>query len=134
MRAILRNIVFYSFSLYALTQIASGVKISGGFLIFLFAGFVLSVLFLIVKPVLNIISLPLNIVTLGLFSFFGNVIILFLLTMFVPQIKIEAFTFQGFSYAGFIIPSFHFNQISAFFVSGFALSAIITFLTWLIRK
>ena len=134
MRAIIRNIVFHSVSLFALTQFLSGVKITGGFVTFLFAGAVLSVMLIVVKPILNIISLPLNILTLGFFSFFSNIIILLLLTMFVPQIKIEPFTFQGFTYAGFIIPSFNFNQITAFLVSGFALSAIITFLTWLIRK
>ena len=134
MRAIIRNIVFHAVSLFILAQFFSGVKITGGFLTFLFGGAVLSIMLIVVKPILNIISLPLNILTLGLFSFFSNIIILLLLTMFVPQIKIEPFLFHGFSYAGFIIPSFHFNQIEAFVVSGFALSAIITFLTWLIRK
>lgn len=134
MRAIIRNIVFHSAALFALTQFLSGVKVTGGFVSFLFGGAVLSVMLIVVKPILNLISLPLNILTLGLFSFFSNIIILLLLTMFVPQIKIEPFTFQGFSYAGFIIPNFQFNQITAFLVSGFALSAIITFLTWLIRK
>ncbi|MEK7558936.1 MAG: phage holin family protein [Patescibacteria group bacterium] len=134
MRAIIRNIVFHSVSLFALTQFLSGFKITGGFATFLFAGAVLSVMLMVVKPILNIISLPLNILTLGLFSFFSNIIIFLLLTMFVPQISIVPFTFQGFSYSGFMIPSFHFNQITAFIVSGFALSAIITFLTWLIRK
>ncbi len=134
MKTILRNIVFYSFSLFALSQILSGVKISGGIPTFILGGTVLSIMFIIVKPVLNLISLPLNILTLGLFSFLSNVILLLLLTMFVPQIQVVSFIFPGFSYAGFIIPRFEFNQIMAFAVSGFTLSAIITFLTWLIRK
>jgi len=134
MKAILRNVVFYSFSLFALSQVLAGVKISGGIPTFLSGGTVLSVMFVIVKPILNIISLPLNILTLGLFSFLSNIILLLLLTMFVPDIKIVPFVFPGFSYAGFIIPRFEFNQITAFLVSGLMLSAIITFLTWLIRK
>jgi putative membrane protein len=134
MKAIIRNIVFYSFALYALSQILEGVKISGGVPTYLLGGAVLSILFIIVKPVLNIISIPLNILTFGLFSFLGNILILYLLTMFVPEIKITPFIFKGFSYAGFLIPKYEFNQITAFIVAGFSLSAIITFLTWLIRK
>ncbi len=134
MKAVIRSIVFYSFSLLALTQTLSGVKITGGAETYVLGGIALSVIFLLIKPILNILTLPLNIVTLGTFSFFTNVIILYLLTMFVPKIKISAFVFQGFSYAGFMIPKTEINQLFAFIVSGFALSAIITFLTWLIRK
>lgn len=134
MRALIRNLVFYSVALFALTQIISGVIVDGGVLTYILGGAVLSIMFIVVKPVLNIISIPLNIITLGLFSFFSNVLILFLLTMLVPQIKISAFTFPGFSYAGFVIPKTDFNLIMAYVVSGFVLSAIITFLTWLIRK
>lgn len=134
MRAILRNIVFYSFSLFALSQLLDGVKITGGIPTFVLGGAVLSVMFIIVKPVLSIISLPLNILTFGLFSFLSNILILLALTIFVPEIKIVPFVFQGFTYSGFIIPKFEFNQITAYAVTGFSLSAIITFLTWLIRK
>ena len=134
MKSIIRNIVFYSLALFALTQLLSGVKVTGGISTFIIGGAVLSVMFIVVKPILNIISIPLNIVTLGLFSFFSNVLILLLLTMFVPQIRITAFVFAGFSYAGFILPKTSLNLISAFVVSGLVLSAIITFLTWLIRK
>ncbi len=134
MRTVIRNIVFYSFSLFALTLVFPGVKIAGGLETYLLGGFALSIIFLLIKPVLNILTLPLNLVTLGAFSFFTNVIILYLLTLFVPKIKITLFVFQGFSYAGFTIPRTDVNQFFAFIVSGFALSAIITFLTWLIKK
>jgi len=134
MKTVIRNIVFYSFSLFALTQTLSGVKISGGVETYFLGGIALSLIFLLIKPILNILTLPLNIVTLGTFSFFTNVIILYLLTIFVPKIKVSSFIFQGISYAGFTIPRTDVNQLLAFIVSGLALSAIITFLTWLIKK
>ena len=134
MRTVIRSIVFYSFSLFALTQTLSGVKITGGLETYLLGGVALSLMFLLIKPILNILTLPLNIVTLGTFSFFTNVIILYLLTIFVPKIKVSSFIFQGISYSGFAIPRTDVNQLLAFIVSGLALSAIITFLTWLIKK
>jgi len=134
MRTVLRTILFYSFSLFALTLVFPGAKITGGLETYLLGGVALSIIFLLIKPVLNILTLPLNLVTLGAFSFFTNVIILYLLTLFVPQIKITSFVFAGFSYAGFAIPKTSVNQILAFIVCGLALSAIITFLSWLIKK
>lgn len=134
MKSILRNIIFYALSLFVLSQFFAGVKISGGLPTYVFGGIVLSIMFLIVKPVLNIVAMPLNIVTLGTFSFFINVIILYLLTIFVPSIKIMPFVFQGYSIAGFIIPRVSLNQFFAVFVVGIFLSVIVTFLSWLIEK
>jgi len=134
MRTVIRNIVFYSFSLFALTLVFQGVKITGGFETYLLGGVALSLMFLLIKPILNILTLPFNILTLGAFSFFTNVIILYLLTALVPKIKVSSFIFQGISSSGFAIPRTDVNQFFAFIVSGLALSAIITFLTWLIKK
>lgn len=134
MKSIARNISFYAFALFGLTQFLEGVKISGGFLTYILGGIVLSLIFLIIKPILNLIALPLNIITLGLFSFFSNVIILYILTVFVPDVRINAFQFQGFSLAGFIIPKVYLNSFMAFVASAFSLSIIVSFLTWLIKK
>lgn len=134
MRTVLRTILFYSFSLFGLTLVFPGVKITGGIETYFLGGVALSIIFLLIKPILNILTLPLNLITLGMFSFFTNVIILYLLTLFVPKIKITSFVFAGFSYSGFIITKTYVNQIFAFIVCGLVLSAIITFLTWLIKK
>ncbi|MEK7186566.1 MAG: phage holin family protein [Patescibacteria group bacterium] len=134
MKSIIRNVLIYSLALFALSEIISGVEISGGLPTFVLGGAVLSIMFIVVKPVLNLVTLPLNILTLGLFSFFSNIILLFLLTLVVLDIKVSPFVFPGFSYSGFVLPRTELNQIFAFIVSGLLLSGIITVLTWLIKK
>lgn len=134
MRAIARNVGIYSFSLFALTQVLSGVKISGGAITYVVGGAVLSIMFVIIKPILNIITLPLNVITLGTFSFLINSIILYLLTILVPGISIAAFVFKGFSFAGFVVPSITLNTFFAFIVASLFLSIFVGFLTWLIKK
>lgn len=52
---------------------------------------VLAILNFIVKPLLVILTLPLTIITLGLFLFVVNVIIIMLADKFVSGIKIESF-------------------------------------------
>lgn len=134
MKAIVRNIAVYGFGLFFLTQILSGVKISGGLITYIVGGAVLSLMFIIIKPILSIITLPLNIITLGTFSFLINAIILYLLTILVPSISIKPFVFRGFTFFGFVIPSFFLNTFFAFIVASLFLSVFVGFLTWLIKK
>ncbi|MBI2621649.1 MAG: phage holin family protein [Candidatus Levybacteria bacterium] len=134
MKSLLRHTVFNSVSLFVLTQAVSGVKISGGWENLMISGFLLSVLNKVLRPVLNLFSLPLNAVTLGLFSFIANAIILYILTVLVPDISVSEFTFNGFSFAGFVVPVIHFSTLYAFIVSAAVLSLIINFFDWLIKK
>ena len=134
MKSILRKIVFYAVSLFLTSQIITGLTISGGLTTYLIGGIVLSMLFLVVKPILSIVTLPLNIITLGLFSFLINAIILYLLTIFVPNVSISSFTFKGFAFAGFVIPSLYVNNFFAFVIASILLSFIEGALKWLTKK
>ena len=134
MKGFVRNVLFNSFSIFLLTQIIGGVQVTGGIPTYLFGGIALTLLLVILKPVLNLLALPLNILTLGFFSFLTNIIIFYLLTVIVPGINIVAFTFPGFSYSGFVIPQFYFNIIFTFLLVAFLQSLIVSFLTWLIGK
>jgi putative membrane protein len=134
MRGFVRNVLFNSFSIFLLTQVMSGVKVTGGLPTYLLGGLALTILLIFIKPALNILSLPLNIITFGFFSFVTNIIIFYLLTVIVPGVSITAFTFPGISYVGFVIPSIYFNTIFAFLLVSFLQSLIVSFLAWLIKK
>lgn len=134
MKSFLRNILLNAFSIFFISQILSGVKVSGGLPTYIIGGIALTLLLTLVKPVLNLLALPLNIVTLGMFSFLVNVIIFYLLTVFVMNISITAFTFQGYTYAGFVIPKIHFNILFSYIITSFLQSAIVSFLAWLSEK
>ncbi len=133
-KSLLRNTFINSLSLFILAQTVLGLSVRGGLLTFIAGGFALSLLILIVKPVLNLISLPLNLVTMGLFSFLINAIIFYLLTALVTSISITSFTFPGFSFLGFIAPKIFFNTFFAFIIIALLQSLIVTFLSWLIKK
>lgn len=134
MKGVLRNIGIYAFSLFFLAQVFSGVKIGGSITTYIIGGAVLSIMFVIIKPIINIVTLPLNFVTLGMFSFLINAVILYFLTVLVPSISIKAFVFEGFSLAGFVIPSITLNTFFAFVVTSLFLSISVGVLTWLIKK
>lgn len=134
MKSILRRIVFYSVALFLVAQALDGIKIDGGLTTYVVGGIALSILFLIVKPILSIVTLPLNIITLGLFSFLTNAIILYLLTILVPNISIAAFKFNGFSFWGFVAPQLQVDNFFAFVIASVLLSLIVGFLRWLTKK
>lgn len=134
MKSLFRNTAINAFSLFILSQILEGVKIIGGVPTFILGGFVLCLMTKILRPLLELVALPLNIVTFGTFSFLINVIILYLLTIFIPQISINPFVFRGVSFLGFVIPQVSFNSFFAFVVSAFALSIITGSIQWLIKK
>ena len=131
MKSFLRNTLFNAFSIFAMSQILPGVVVSGGFFTYILGGVALTFLLIVLRPILNLLALPLNIITLGFFSFLTNVIIFYLLTVFVAGISITAFYFPGFSYMGFIIPKIYFNTLFAFIIVSFAQSVIVSFLVWL---
>ncbi len=131
MKPFLRNSLFNAFSIFFLSQVLPGVKVSDGLFTYLFGGLALTLLFIFLRPVLKILALPLNLVTLGAFSFLTNVIIFYLLTVLVFGISITSFDFPGVSWAGFIIPKIHFNILFAFIAVAFFQSVCVSFLNWL---
>ena len=96
----------------------------GGWQTILFAGFTLSMLMLIVVPILKILFIPINIISFGLLSWLINVIVIYLLTVFVPEIQIRPWTFPGASWAGFVVPAFHFSYFWAMVATSLCITAI----------
>lgn len=134
MKSFVRKVLFNSFSIFLISEGISGMKVSGGLITYLLGGLALTILFFVLKPILKILTLPLNIITLGMFSFVINVIIFYILTVFVTTITISAFTFPGISFAGFVIPSIYVNTLFSFILVSFLQSVVVSFLTWLMKK
>jgi len=120
--------LFCSFSLWFVSQIFPALHITGGWQILLFAGFVLSLLTLLVTPVLKILFLPINLLTLGLLSWGIHVIVIYLLTIFVPDVRVSAWTFPGASFAGFVVPQIAFSSFMSYILVSLTVSALINLL------
>ena len=134
MRSILRSIGIYLLALYFIPQLVPGFTIDGGFMTLLVGSLVLAIMFLVLKPILNIISFPVNMLTLGLFSIIINAFILYLLTILVPNITVQPFTYPRAHFYGFITPVMPFNTFFAYVYSAFILSCINSGMRWLMDK
>lgn len=75
---------------YVLSKILTGVHIDDYITAIIFA-LVLAVLNAIVKPILIILTLPITIITLGLFLFVINALIIIIADKFIDGIKVDGF-------------------------------------------
>lgn len=81
---ILLAIVFNAVALYVTAMLVPGISFHGSWINLLVAGAVFGLFNLIVKPVAVLLSLPLLVVTLGLFYFVLNGILLWVASFFLP--------------------------------------------------
>lgn len=124
MKHLIRVFLFNIFALWLTSQILPTLVIAPGASTMALAGFVLSMLMLIVVPILKILFIPINILTFGLLSWFINVIVIYLLTVFVPEIRISAWLFEGAQWGGFVIPSMQISYTFAFIITSLMVTSI----------
>lgn len=95
MRSFIRSIVYYVFALWFAGLLIDSLSISGNLWGMLSAGFMLTLMMMLLKPLLSLVFLPINILTLGLLGWLVNVAVLYLWSVFVPNVAISPWTFPG---------------------------------------
>ena len=103
MKRILRHFVIDSVSIFLVSSIASGMIFDKGIETLLMTGLGLTIASLIAKPVINILLLPVNLLTFGLFRWVSAVAVLYIVTLVVPGFHIINFNFPGYSMIWFEI-------------------------------
>lgn len=133
MKRILRHFVIDTFSLWVVSQAAGGMVFDKGFTTLVIAGIGLTGVSLLAKPVINLLLLPLNLITFGLFRWVASAVMLYLVTLLVKDFKIAFFTYPGFTSKWLDIPQLHFEGVLAFIGFSFILSIVSSFVYWLIK-
>jgi len=72
-------------------HLVPGVSVSGGWPTLFLVALVWSVIALVIKPVLSLLTLPITILTLGIFSFVLNAFLFYAMTWVVPGFTVEGF-------------------------------------------
>jgi putative membrane protein len=78
-------------AIYLAAYFVPGFSFTNDWKLLLLAGFILAIFNAVLKPILKLISAPLMLLTLGLFSLVINMALLWLLTQFLPELKIADF-------------------------------------------
>lgn len=131
MKYLLRLFLIHLLSLWFLISVNRGFSISGNWQVLIYAAFLLTIIAIFVKPILKLLFLPLNMITLGFFSWVVNIALLYILVLISPQIHIQAWNFPGTGGPFFTIPAFRLSQTVNFIVSALLLAFTIKVLRWI---
>lgn len=130
MKTLFRYFLINLASLWITTKLIPGLTYSGGVRSLFIGAFAFMVINFILVPLLKILLLPLNLLTLGFFAWVTNVVALFALTT-ISDFELIPYYFSGYTINGFIIPS---ADLSTFWVAVLAsllIGFITHFLQWL---
>lgn len=133
MKSVLRYFLINFVSLLLTTDIIKGLTYTGGIKTLLIGTVVFTVINFLLVPMLKILLLPLNLLTLGFFAWVTNVLALYALTTVIPQFKLFPYTFPGFSYQGFNIPPAELSTLWVAIVASLLIGLFTHFLQWLVH-
>ncbi len=78
-------------AVYLTVSLVPGIGVSGGWITILIVALVWSVITFAIRPVLSILTLPITILTVGLFSFVLNALLFWAMTLIVPGFVVAGF-------------------------------------------
>lgn len=126
---VLRAIVANAIAIFATAYIIDGFNVDGNLQVIGIGAVVLGLVNVFVKPILKIVSFPINIITLGLFNWIINALVIYLTVYLVDGISISE-GFFSLNYMGIVIPEIYLS----WFWTLIAASVSIGIINWLVRK
>jgi putative membrane protein len=133
MKTLLRYFLINLVALWATTQVMTGLSYTGGVKTLLIGVIVFTAINFVLVPLLKVLLLPLNLLTLGFFAWLTNVLALYALTNFVPQFRLTPYSFAGVNSGGFIIPAVDLSTLWVAIIASLLIGAITHFLQWLVH-
>lgn len=133
MKKLLRIYFISLVSLWATTKLLPAFSFDGELKTLLLGAIIFMVIHIFVLPIIKILFLPINLLTLGIFSWVTNVFALYLLTVYFPSFKIHPYHFQGLLTNGLSLPPMDLNILQVAIVTSFLLGLVSNFLRWLVK-
>lgn len=130
MKRILRIIAVELAGLYLASQIAQGLVFQNQAEGFLITGMALGIAMYSIRPIINILLLPLTLATMGIFKIVGHALTLFIIDVALVQFEVVGFKFAGFTSQYFDLPAL---ELSKGPLSYLAFSIVVSIVTALIN-
>src|SRR3989304_468871 len=134
LRILLRSLAINLASVYLAVGVLSGiVTYVGGLQTLILAAVVIAVTNLLVRPIINLLLLPIHLLTLGVFRWISNLVVLYLVTLVIPSLQIHSFISPQITLPVLIIPAINFSAFGAFIYVTVVFTLIFHFLYWLFQ-
>jgi putative membrane protein len=132
-KSLLRYFLINLISLYITTQYIRGLSYTGGIKSLVLGGFVFMLINFLLVPLLKVLFLPLNLLTVGLFAWLINVLALYALTSIVSDFVLAPFYFPPAHILGISTPGFDLTAFWVAVLASFLIGIITHFLQWLMH-
>ena len=133
MRKILQNYFIVTASIFTLTQIIPAITIQNGWFGIFYASFILALLLYIAKPIVNLIMIPINFITLNLASWLVNIIIIYLWILLVRDVQIHSWEFGGGVFGPLTFSRMNFGALQVTIIVTILLAILEKLYSWLIK-
>lgn len=133
MKAYLQSFLISALSFIAATFLLNGLNYGHNLETLAKAAAIFSVLEVFVRPIIKILLMPFNFLTMGLLSGIGGLVIIWLMSLVVPGFSLSETIFPGFSIYGMGISSYHVSAIFTAILAAFVISIISSILYWITK-
>lgn len=129
MKSLLKNYLTSFLSVYFTANWGFGLIVSSGLNNYFYVSFILA-LILSLKPFLDAILFPLNLITLNMTGFLVYLILIYLWVLFLPQVTFSKFSFSGLNLGIINLSPFSLSGFLAIILISLTLIMFIRFFAW----
>lgn len=122
MRKLIVKILATASSFYLTSLALSGFQIENNWSSYLVGSLVFVIFNFVLSPIIKLLLLPINLLTLGLFRWLSNVLVLYLFDLVYDGIRIIAFDYPGLSSSLLSLPASHLNLFWVLVLSSLIMS------------
>lgn len=133
-KKLLRYTLLFSFSLATANQIWHNLYFQNNIKTIIYVSLILTIFELFLKPILKILLLPVNLLTLGTLRLVINTLGLYLAKFLLTDFKVYNIHVETFKWQGFLIPTQDYKSFWAHFVSSLTIGIIFYIFNIILRK
>lgn len=122
MKRLILRILGTALSFYVTAYLIQGFHIDPTWPAYVIASFIFLLLNWIVAPIVKLLLLPINLLTLGLFRWVANVIVLYIFDVVYTGISVSAYDFKGLTTPLIAFPPGHVSLFWTLVLSSFIIS------------
>lgn len=133
MRKLVISILATAASFYTAQYFLSGVQIESTWSAYFFASIIFVIFNFVLSPIIKILLLPINLLTLGLLRWISNVLVLYLFDLVYDGINISGFSYQGMSSSVVALPATYLSLFWVLVLASFIMSLTYSLISALFR-
>lgn len=134
MKVIPRLFVVEFIGVYFAAELASGLVFKDGIWSVVLTALALAVAMRLLKPIINVLLLPITLATLGLLKFLGHAITLYVVDLALDQFAVTSFNFPGLVSTYLDLPAIQFDAgIMSYIAFSLLIMIITSIINWIVK-